>query len=132
MAARHPSAQIRDGLQPPPPQMLRDFRAVVRGDVLCRGLDRRRGVPRRLQVFALRVGGVFQPGPAARVRLAREQCLRESFGAAERIGTFQEFEDGFRKQLESTVDDAVIAGHDDAQVAVFAGQAQAIGQRFDE
>src|SRR5271167_499377 len=111
---------IGNGAGAPLVQALRDLRSGIPGNVFGRGLDRRRGVARLGQVLALRVGCVLQPRTAARVRLTGEQRLREPFRAAERVGALQEFEDGIGPQFEGAVNDAVIARHDDGEVAIVA------------
>src|SRR3984957_12440717 len=104
----------------------------MRRNVFGRGLDRGGGVARGVQVLPLRIGLTLQPRAAARVRLAREQRLRESLGAAERVGALHELENSLGLKFECAVHDAVVARDDDREVAIITRQAQALGQRFDQ
>ena len=108
-------AQFGDGMGTPLMQALRDLGSGLRRDVLGGGLDRGGGVAGSGKYCALRIGRVLQSGAAARIRLAREQRLRETLRPAERIGAFHEFQNGFGSEFESPVNDTVVAGHDDAR-----------------
>ena len=85
-----------------------------------------------MQVLPLRIGLGLQARAAARVRLAREQRLRESLRTAERVGALHEFHHRLGLEFEGAVHDTVVARDDRAEVAVISRQAQAPGHRLDE
>jgi len=124
-------AQFGDRLRAPLMQALRDLCPGLRRDVLGRGLDGRGSVARRVQVRALRVGHVLQSRPAARIRFAGEQRLRNRSGRRNASA---------RSMNSRTVLGAVrrrdapsrVARYDEAEVAIFARQPQPIRQGLDE